>query len=711
LRAREGDSSSSRKIRDRKESFGKTKQKRNEKISFLLQVGAMESPGAEGDGLESPLLQAGDEGFEGAGDEKTKNPRVGFGRLLRLAKPDARFLVLGLTALFLRLPFSLAAPHFTSRAIGGAIAGDTGKALTNIRAFVVAGTVNAFLDFFNVFLFSFVQNRVVRRLRSVLFGKILSQEVGFFDEPENSSGALSSRLTSDCVAIGSDLSWVFRNVAEAAVRVGGIAAYLLIQNVRLGLVAVTAAPVVALFARRYGAWMARNAQQTQDALALANAVALQAIANKKTVASFANEPWEEKRHDEKLATWFALNNAQALVTGGYYALVYSFFSQLCVPGALLWYGVSLVLHGSMPPERLIAVMLYQAQLQEYVGNLLDAVVALFKSGGAASAAFALIDRKPAVCVSGDVIIPNDQLQGNVQLTNVTFTYPSRPNRVVLKRVTMTACANSKTALVGQSGSGKSTVIQLLLHFYEPQSGRVTIDGVDVAVLSKKWLHTVVGVVGQEPVLFAGSVLQNMTYSRLAREAERDGAKRNNREGLADEESLLRSENENHDENNTVHASVLAAARAANAHGFITQMPKGYFTEVGQGGSTLSGGQKQRVAIARAILQNPKVLLLDEATSSLDTVALRAVQSALDFVSHGRTTLTVAHRFSAIRGADFVYVVRNGEVVEAGTHSDLVNSHQNDRAPPSWSYRAMFASRDGEDGEENFEVGEDGDEDE
>ena len=692
----------------------------------------------------------------GADDSAFSPGKPGFRRLLSLARPDARWLILGLLSLFARLPFSLAAPHFVSRAIGGAIAGSASRARSAVAAFVVAGVVNAALDFWNVFLFSFVQNRVVRRLRSTLFAKILKQEAGFFDA--NKAGSLSSRLTSDCVAIASDLSWVFRNVAESFVRVAGIAAYLLFQNVKLGVVACGATPLVALAARLYGEWMAANATASQDALALANAAALEAIANARTVKAFANEKYEARRYDRALTKWYKLSTTQAYVTGGYYALVYSFCSQLLVPAALLAYGCELVLSGSMPAERLVAAMLYQSQLQEYVGNLLDAVTSMYKSSGAASAAFALIDRSPRVRASGDAVIAD--FSGTVRLSGVHFSYPTRPERPVLRGLTLKASAGSVTAIVGASGSGKSTVFRLLLHAYEPELGAVTLDGVDVSMLSARWLHSVIGIVGQEPVLFAGTVLDNITYSRRAREANRAEARAAERaaraeetrredvrraisffsrrrgspqradasyrddafyddeeEGLyANDESFgggvpeafsgtpsdppevahLDEDDERRREYDCLRAKppdeeVMRAASAANAHGFISAMPRGYHTEVGEGGAQLSGGQKQRVAIARAVLQNPAVLLLDEATSSLDRQAETHVQAALDVVSRGRTTLTIAHRLSAIRNADKIFVLRDGAVAESGTHESLSRLHPAGGAPPG-SYRALYRRR-------------------
>ena len=635
-----------------------------------------------------------DDGVDTTHQPKPKLPS--FGRLLSLAKPDANFLFAGLFSLFLRLPFSLAAPHFTSRAIGGTIDGDTEKAKVNIKAFVIAGAVNSFVDFFNVFLFSLVQAKIVRRLRSTLFQKIMSQEMGFFDA--TTSGSLSSRLTSDCVTIGSDLSWVLRNVAEAIVRVCGISIYLLVQNVKLGSVACCAAPLVAVFARVYGEWMARNAKASADALADASAVALEAIANKKTVASFANEKYEESKYNKKLKTWFHLNTSQAAVTGIYYSLVYSFCAQMAIPAVLLLYGTHLVLRDEMHAEKLIAVMLYQSQLQEYVGNLLDSVTSMYKSSGSATAAFQLIDRTPMGNQSGNESIDPEVLQGAIEFKDVHFRYPSRVDTPVLRGLSLICEPNAMTALVGQSGSGKSTVFSLLLRFYQPQVGQITLDGIDIYALDKAWLHGVIGVVSQEPVLFSGTVEENITYSlgKGKTETEIENGEREKRnDETSDEEFGTGDTNGQKHTTSPPSRATMQASTAANAHGFITKMPLGYRTTVGEGGGNLSGGQKQRVAIARAILKNPKVLLLDEATSSLDCKSEEDVQRALDLVSAGRTTLTIAHRFCAIKNARFIYNLKDGTVKEKGTREQLVNLYPNNEKAPAGSYKAMYSMYEGE----------------
>jgi ABC-type multidrug transport system fused ATPase/permease subunit len=478
----------------------------------------------------------------------------------------------------------------------------------------------------------------------------------------------------------------------------------------------------------YGRWMARNASATQDALAAANATALEAIASVRTVRSFACEAFESRRYDGALGAWYELCNAQAAATGIYFSVMYSFLSQLCVPIALLGYGGALVMRSEMRADTLIAFMLYQGQLQEYVANLLNACTSMYKSSGAAAAVFDIIDRgknppaaaNDATHASGDEdaslsgSIP--RFQGRVEFDSVTFAYPARPTKVVLNGFRLVARPGARVALVGASGAGKSTVFHLLQRFYDPDDGRVLLDGVDVRTLNHGWLHKVVALIGQEPVLFAGSVLDNITYSRRAGEwntlhdAKREKEKRRRRarrRGYAEVDDEERNNGGRGDSNDddddddddekqmerVVDADVVAAATAGNAAEFIDQLPRGYHTRCGERGVALSGGQKQRIAIARAILMNPSVLLLDEATSALDRASERGVLRAMDAASAGRTTLIIAHRTSTVMDADAICVLRGGVVVEEGTHAALMSRRG---TPPAGSYADLSSSRGGGD---------------
>lgn len=263
----------------------------------------------------------------------------------------------------------------------------------------------------------------------------------------------------------------------------------------------------------------------------------------------------------------------------------------------------------------------------------------------------VLKRKPSIPIKGGKCLSDEV--GKVEFKNVTFSYPSRPNVVVLKDFSLVITAGQSIALVGPSGSGKSTIVGLLERFYDPNEGIITIDGVDIKEIDPKWLHKhgmlqfslfnfyeIVGIVTQEPVLFAATIKENIAYAV----------------GLE----------------NVTNEQIEEAAKSANCHNFILDLPNGYNTMLGEKGVSLSGGQKQRIAIARALLQNPKILLLDEATSALDTESEAAVQVALEMLMKGRTSISIAHRLSTVQNCDIIFVLAKGEIKESGTHSDLIN---------------------------------------
>jgi len=304
---------------------------------------------------------------------------------------------------------------------------------------------------------------------------------------------------------------------------------------------------------------------------------------------------------------------------------------------VLWYGATLVLNGDMSPGTLTSFVLYTLTVGFSLAGLAGLFGSLMKAVGANDRVFQIIDRQPLVPLRGGEILPS--LRGQVNFNKVSFWYPSRPQAQVLNEVTLELKPGTVTALVGASGGGKSTIVSLIERFYdvEPQHGSITIDGYNIQHLDPSWLHRQMGLVSQEPILFATSIRENLTYGvEHATDAEID-----------------------------------QACRMANAYDFINAFPDKHGTLVGERGVRLSGGQKQRVAIARAILMNPKILIADEATSSLDAESEFHVQEALDRLMQGRTVLVVAHRLSTVKNADNVIVIERGKVVEQGTHDSLL----------------------------------------
>lgn len=305
---------------------------------------------------------------------------------------------------------------------------------------------------------------------------------------------------------------------------------------------------------------------------------------------------------------------------------------------ILWYGAHLVSKGASTFSKVIKVFVVLVITANSVAETVSLAPEIIRGGEAVGSVFSILDRSTKIDPVDPDAEPVDSVRGEIELRHVDFAYPSRPDVMVFKDLNLRIRAGQSQALVGASGSGKSSVIALIERFYDPIAGKVMIDGKDIRKLNLKSLRLKIGLVQQEPALFAASILDNIAYGK---------------EGATE-------------------AEVIEAARAANVHAFVSSLPEGYKTPVGERGVQLSGGQKQRIAIARAVLKDPAILLLDEATSALDAESECVLQEALERLMRGRTTVLVAHRLSTIRGVDCIGVVQDGRIVEQGSHADLVS---------------------------------------
>lgn len=364
-------------------------------------------------------------------------------------------------------------------------------------------------------------------------------------------------------------------------------------------------------------------------------VAREAIANIRTVAAFGAE--------DRIATQFAseLNqpNKQALLRGHISGFGYG-VSQLfafCSYALGLWYASVLIRHKYSNFGDIIKSFMVLIITALSVAETLALAPDIVKGSQALGSVFSILQRKTAINRDDPTSLVVNDVEGEIEFRSVSFTYPTRPHVTILKDLNLKISAGRSLAIVGQSGSGKSTAISLVMRFYDPSSGAVLIDGLDIRSLNLRSLRQKIGLVQQEPALFSTTIYENIRYGK-------------------EEASEI---------------EIMKAARAANAHGFISRMPEGYQTQVGDRGIQLSGGQKQRVAIARAILKDPSILLLDEATSALDPASEKLVQDALDTLMEGRTTILIAHRLSTIRNANTIAVLQHGKVVEMGHHQQLI----------------------------------------
>jgi ATP-binding cassette subfamily B protein len=476
-----------------------------------------------------------------------------------------------------------------------------------------------------------VGERSLADLRKDTYARLVRLPMGFHSARR--VGELASRISADLAHIRDTLiDGIPHLLREAVLLVGGIA-LIALTSLRLTGVMLLSVPVLMVIAVLFGNVIRRIAKQVQDRLADSNVIVEETLQNIASVKAFANERFEEGRYRSALAVYL-----QAAIRGAFFEGAFISFIVFALFGSIvlvLWYGVQLVLDEQMTVGDLTRFMLLTMYVAGAAGSFAELYSQIQRMLGASQRVRELLRETPEPS-DGSGQLPH--LRGEVVFDNIAFRYPSRPEVPVLRGVSLTAQAGQRIALVGPSGAGKSTVVSLLLRFYPPEGGHIFIDGRDAWDYDLHALRSRMAVVPQDVILFGGTIAENIAYGR-------PGASQ---------------------------AEIEDASRKANAHDFITAFPDGYQTRVGERGVQLSGGQRQRVAIARAILRDPAILLLDEATSSLDAESESLVMQALDRLMEGRTAIVIAHRLSTVRGADCIFVLKDGSVVESGTHDELMD---------------------------------------
>ena len=553
-------------------------------------------------------------------------------RILSLATPEWPSLLVGTVFLVIGGAMSLAYPQAIRVIIDGALE-PGGRELIDQAALAMGAifAIQAVAVALRYYIFTVAGERIVARLREDLYRRVIAQEIGFFDERR--TGELLNRLSSDTGVLQNtvsvNVSMALRSVAQV---VGGVALLLYTSPVLTGIMLLIVPPVVGA-AVYYGRKIRTLSRRVQDALADASEVAEETLSGIRTVRSFAQEAGETRRYGAAVWRSFDVSKARSKVMALFQSA--TFFAGYAAVAVVLWYGGRLVADRLMSVGDLTQFILYTLIVAFSFGALGGLYGDFMRAAGAAERVFGLMDRVPTIAPKGGMQLPD--LTGHVVFEGVDFRYPSRPDVQVLRSVDLEIRPGEIVALVGPSGGGKSTVASLISRFYDPDAGRVRLDDVDLRDIDVDWLHRQIGAVAQEPILFSTTVADNILYGR---------------EGATVEE-------------------IEAAARAANAHDFVSGFPDGYATLVGERGVQLSGGQKQRVAIARAVLKNPRILILDEATSALDAESEHLVKEALDRLMRDRTTLVIAHRLSTVKDADRVVVIDEGRISQIGSHEELM----------------------------------------
>src|SRR6185312_6042619 len=499
---------------------------------------------------------------------------------------------------------------------------------------VLLFTVQAVLNYAQTYLLSAVGEQVVAGLRRELFAKLLDMPPGFF--AERRTGELTSRLTTDIGLLQGVLSHQIAEFSRQILAlVGGIVLLTLMQP-RLTLTALGVVPLVIGSALFFGRRLRRMTVGVQDKVAEATAAAEEAFSQIRTVQSFVQEPAERQRYGERIGESVRAALVRAQIRGVFFGvLTFSTFVGIVI---VLWQGGLLVLEGQLTPGELVQFLLYTITIAAAIGALASFFSSYQEAVGAAQRVFEILEMDPAIADPKSPAPLPAPVRGSVAFEDLYFRYQADPGLPwIIEGIKLSCAPGEVIALVGPSGGGKTTLVSLLPRFWDPDRGRVLLDGIDIRTLRLSDLRGAIAIVPQDPALFSGTIRENIAYARPGASLE----------------------------------DVQAAARGGHAHEFIERLPQGYDTLVGERGIKLSGGQRQRVAIARAILKDPAVLILDEATSNLDTESERLIEDAMTRLLAGRTTLIIAHRLSTVRRADRLVVLDHGRIVEEGTHTELL----------------------------------------
>ncbi|HRF94443.1 MAG TPA: ABC transporter transmembrane domain-containing protein [Aggregatilineales bacterium] len=552
-------------------------------------------------------------------------------RMLGYLRNYKRRLALAIFGTLASAGLSLVFPAIIQQVVDSALTEQNLDLLNQVTLFLLVvfllRSITSFIEGYNL---NYIGERIMVDLRTQLYTHLNTLSMGFF--VERRVGELVSRMSSDVTTMRSVLTDNINVLLQQTTVMVGSVVVMFVINARLTLFILALIPVLVGLGFVFGFYLQRISTRIQDELAGSTVVMEESLQNIREVKSFVREPYEIQRYNDAITRSFKAAIQLLRITS-----VFGPFMLFLVFGSLaliLWFGGQEVIAQRLTGGQLISFLFYGITVAGSFGSLVGLYTNFQKAIGSTKRVFELLDTQPSVKDKPDAqVITN--VRGKIAFKDVDFTYDTKQE--VLKGISLEVAEGEILAIVGASGAGKSTTFNLIPRFYDPTSGSVLLDGVDLRDITQASLRENIGIVPQETLLFGGTIRENIRYGKL--------------DATEDE--------------------IIAAAKAANAHQFITELTDGYETVVGERGTKLSGGQRQRVAIARAILKNPRILLLDEATSSLDSESEQLVQEALSRLMQNRTTIIIAHRFSTVRVANRIAVLDKGELVELGTHDELI----------------------------------------
>lgn len=555
-----------------------------------------------------------------------------FKRLFKLLSPYKSAVIWGSLFLVLVTAINLAIPLFVKQLVD-VVEVEKDLDLLNQMAWTIAllFLLQMLFSTAHNYLYDITEKRVITDLRKIIFNHLHTLSTSFF--VKRRTGEIMSRMTNDVTTIEGVITDVPATLLQQSIRLVGGIIIVIVMNWKLTFMILVLAPVMVLFAKTFGKKLKNLSREIQDKLATSTTIIEENISGMPLIKSFVRQTQEIARFDDAVEDSFQSAMKRVKISAFFGPMIG--FIAFVTALALLWYGGREVIAGTLSPGEMVAFILYAIIIAGPMGSFARLYTRIQEGLGASERIFEILDTESEVQEAPNAA-PMPKIAGKVEIKNLNFHY--REDQAVIKGLTFSVEPGEMVALVGPSGAGKTTLVQLLHRFYDPVSGEIRVDGKNIRDVQMKSYWQQIGLVPQETLLFGGTIEENIRFAK---------------EGATLDE-------------------IQEAARGANADTFINECPDGYQTIVGEKGIRLSAGQRQRIAIARAILKNPRLLILDEATSSLDNESEKLIQEALERLMQGKTSFVIAHRLSTIHNADKILVLDKGQIVETGTHQELMD---------------------------------------